>query len=37
MEKLKDYVAPLVKVIEVEIEKGFAVSGNEDWGEGGNH
>ena len=26
MEKLNGYVAPLVKVIEVEVEKGFATS-----------
>ena len=33
----KFYEAPVVEVIEVEVEKGFAASGNEDWGEGGNH
>lgn len=31
------YEVPVVEVIEVEVEKGFAASGNEDWGEGGNH
>ena len=29
MEKLNGYVAPLVKVIEVEVEKGFAMSGED--------
>ena len=31
------YETPAVEVIEVEVEKGFAASGNEDWGECGNH
>ena len=31
MEKEVMYVAPLVEVIEVEVEKGFAASG-ESWG-----
>ena len=30
------YESPVVEVIEVEVEKGFAVS-NEGWGEGGIH
>ena len=33
----KFYEAPVVEVIEVEVEKGFAASGTENWGEGGNH
>ena len=37
MEKEILYVAPLVEVLEVEVEKGFAESGNEDlWGTPGN-
>ncbi len=34
MENMKDYVAPQVEVIEVEVEKGFATSG-EEFGNGG--
>ena len=30
MEKMFGYVAPQVEVIEVEVEKGFAVSGESD-------
>ena len=33
MENLNGYVAPLVKVIEVEVEKGFATSGGGDGAE----
>lgn len=33
MEKLNGYVAPLVKVIEVEVEKGFATSSDFEKGE----
>jgi len=37
MENMKDYVAPLVEVIEVEVEKGFATSGDtEGLGNGGS-
>lgn len=36
MEKMYGYVAPVVEIIEVEVEKGFATSG-ESWGQqGGN-
>lgn len=31
------YVAPQVEVLEVQVEKGFAGSATEDWGEGGSH
>ena len=35
MEKIYGYEAPVIEVIEVEVEKGFATSteetGNEDW------
>lgn len=32
MEKVYDYEAPVVEVIEVEVEKGFAASyGDENW------
>ena len=34
MEKMYGYVAPVVEVIEVEVEKGFATSG-EGWGQQG--
>lgn len=34
MEKMYGYVAPMVEVIEVEVEKGFAGTG--DTGENGN-
>ena len=30
MEKMYDYEAPVVEIVEVEVEKGFAVSGG-DW------
>lgn len=36
MEKMYAYEAPCVEVIEVEVEKGFAIS-NEGWTEGGEH
>ena len=40
MKDLNDYVAPMVEIIEVEVEKGFATSGqpgtNENFGNGGN-
>ena len=35
MENMKDYVAPLVEVIEVEVEKGFATSGEDLYSETG--
>lgn len=32
MEKVNDYEAPVVEIIEVEVEKGFAASyGDENW------
>lgn len=32
MEKVYDYEAPVVEIIEVEVEKGFAASyGDENW------
>ena len=31
---IANYEAPHVEVIEVEVEKGFATSGNEDYGDG---
>lgn len=37
MENKKDYVTPLVEIIEVEVEKGFASSGDaEGLGNGGS-
>ena len=33
MENLNGYVAPLVRIIEVEVEKGFATSGGGDGAE----
>lgn len=30
MEKMYDYEAPVVEIVEVEVEKGFAVSGESD-------
>ena len=32
MEKVYEYEAPVVEIVEVEVEKGFATSG-EPWGE----
>lgn len=32
MEKVNDYEAPVVEIVEVEVEKGFAASyGDENW------
>ena len=33
--KLKDYVAPLLEVVEVKVESGFRDSGNENGNDGG--
>ena len=30
MEKVNDYEAPVVEIVEVEVEKGFAVSSDSD-------
>lgn len=37
MEKNVMYVAPMVEVIEVEVEKGFAASNTESGGEGAGY